>query len=156
LPIRQAFDKRFCRRSAVHAARARWFPVTVGGAMTGKKGRRVPMKTFAMAFTLAAILGRPTLVFADEFKPGDRVEANAAFFMCASRDDLAAMKTLARQGDRDTAVKVGTERCEQGQPGNQYVVVEVADDLICVRRGTDPYCLWVQRSSLHAANKPQG
>jgi len=113
------------------------------------------MKMFVRAFTVAAIIGQPALVFADEFKPGDRVEAAAAFFMCASRDDLTAMKTLARQGDRDTAVKLGTERCEQGQPGNQYVVVDVADDAICVRRGTEPYCLWVQRASLHAA-KPQG
>jgi hypothetical protein len=113
------------------------------------------MKTFVMASTLAAIVGQPTVVFADEFKVGDHVEAAAAFFMCGARDDLVTMKTLARQGDRDTAVKLGTERCEQGQPGNQYVVVEVADDLVCVRRGSDPYCLWVQRSSLHAA-KPQG
>jgi len=113
------------------------------------------MKTFVMASTLAAIVGQPTVVFADEFKVGDRVEAAAAFFMCGARDDLVTMKTLARQGDRDTAVKLGTERCEQGQAGNQYVIVEIADDLICVRRGTDPYCLWVQRSSVHAA-KPQG
>ncbi|HUI95802.1 MAG TPA: hypothetical protein VLX44_08630 [Xanthobacteraceae bacterium] len=108
-----------------------------------------------MAFALAAIVGQPTLVFADDLKPGDRVEAAAAFFMCGARDDLETMKTLARQGDRDTAVKLGTERCEQGQPGNQYVVVEVADDAVCVRRGTDPYCLWVQRQSLHPA-RPQG
>ena len=113
------------------------------------------MKTFVIAFTLAVIGGQPTLGFADELKSGDRVQGTAAFFMCGARDDLATMKALARQGDRETAVKLGTDRCEQGQPGYQYIVVEVAEDAVCIRRGTDAYCLWAQRSSLRAV-RPQG
>ena len=108
------------------------------------------MKKFVTAFTLVSIAGQPAAAFADEFRPGDRVEATAAFFMCAARDDLAAMKALDRQGDRQTAIKLGMERCESGRPSYKYIVMEAEGDAVCIRREGTPYCLWARRSSLQA------
>ncbi len=106
------------------------------------------MKKLVMAFTLATIAGQPAVVLADELKSGDRVQGTAPFFMCGARDDLATIKALDRQGDADSARKLGAARCEQGRPGSQYVVVETAEDAVCIRRGTDPYCLWAQRAAV--------
>jgi hypothetical protein len=112
------------------------------------------MKKFVMAFTLVAIAGHPALAFADEFKAGDRVQGTAAFFMCGAREDLATLRALERQGDAESARKLGTDRCEQGRPGYQYLVMETADDAVCIR-ATNPYCLWAQRSAVRVVG-PQG
>ena len=113
------------------------------------------MKKRVMAFTLAALAGQPTLVVAQELKTGDRVAGTAAFFLCSVRDDIQAMRALARQGDRESAIKLGTARCQQGRPGEPYFVVETAEDAVCIRRPIDAVCLWAQRASLHPAG-PQG
>jgi hypothetical protein len=109
------------------------------------------MKTLVMALTLAATACPPALVCAEEFKSGDRVQGAAAFFLCGAREDLQTMKVLARQGDRESAIKLGTDRCETARPGDRYIVVETADDAVCIRRESDRYCLWAQPLSLHAA-----
>jgi hypothetical protein len=108
------------------------------------------MKKLVTAFSLLSIAAQPTLVFAGEFRSGDRVEATAAFFMCAARDDLAAMKALDQQGDAPTALKLGMERCESGQPGYKYIVMQADGDAVCIRREGAPYCLWARHSSLQA------
>jgi hypothetical protein len=106
------------------------------------------MKKCVTAFTLLSIASVPALAFADEFKSGDRVEATAAFFMCGARDDLETMQVLDRQGDRQTALKIGMERCEAGRPGYKYIVMEAEGDAVCIRRESIPYCLWARGSSL--------
>lgn len=111
------------------------------------------MKTFAIAFTLAALIGQPVL--ADEFRAGDQVEGTAAFFICGAQEDLATLKVLDRQGDAESARKLGAARCEQGRPGTRYLVMQTAEDALCIRRGTDPYCLWAERASLRLV-APQG
>jgi hypothetical protein len=110
------------------------------------------MKTFATAFTFVLVLvtavSAPTLAVASELRSGDRVEGAAAFFMCGAREDLATMQALERAGDRQTALKVGMERCEQGRRGYKYVVMQSDGDAVCIRRDGAPYCLWAQRASL--------
>ena len=106
------------------------------------------MKTFLTAFTLTAIATQPMLGFADELRSGDRVEGTAAFFMCGARDDLDTIKALERQGDKETARTMGTDRCESGRPGFQYIVTRTEGDAACIRREGAPYCLWAQRASL--------
>jgi hypothetical protein len=106
------------------------------------------MKKFVTAFTLFSVASAPVLAFADEFRSGDRVEATAAFFMCGARDDLATLQALDRQGDRQTAIKIGMERCESGRPGYKYIVMQADGDAVCIRRESAPYCLWARSSSL--------
>ncbi len=106
------------------------------------------MKNFVTAFTLFSIAAQPALAFADKFRSGDRVEAPAVFFMCGARDDLETIKVLDRNGDRQTALELGMERCESGQRGYKYIVMEDEGDAVCIRREGAPYCLWAQRSSL--------
>jgi hypothetical protein len=109
-----------------------------------------PMKNSLIAFILAAIVAQPALAFAEEFRSGDRVEGTAVFFMCGARDDLEAMKALDRHGDRETALKLGMDRCEPGRPGYHYIVIETKGDAVCLRRDANPYCLWALASSLNA------
>jgi hypothetical protein len=106
------------------------------------------MKKCVTALTLFSLASAPALAFADEFRSGDRVEATTAFFMCGARDDLATMQALDRQGDRQTAIKIGMERCESGRAGYQYIVMQAEGDVVCLRRESAPYCLWAWRSSL--------
>ena len=106
------------------------------------------MKTSLMVFILAAITTQPMLAFADELRSGDRVEGTAAFFMCGARDDLDTIKALERQGDKETARTMGTDRFESGRPGFQYIVTRAEGDAACIRREGAPYCLWAQRASL--------
>jgi hypothetical protein len=68
--------------------------------------------------------------------------------MCGAQEDLATMQALNRQGDRQTAVKVGMERCESGRAGYKYTVERIEGDVVCIRHEGAPYCLWAQRSSL--------
>jgi hypothetical protein len=107
------------------------------------------MKKYVTAFTLFSLASSQAPAFADAFKSGDRVEASAAFFMCGARDDLQTMQVLDRQGDRQTALKIGMERCEAGRPGHRYIVMQAEGDDICIRGESNPYCLWAWRASLH-------
>ena len=106
------------------------------------------MKQSVTALALVAIVAAPTLAFGAELRVGDRVEATAPFFMCGARDDLATLQVLDRQGDRQTAIKIGMERCQSGRPGYKYVVMETGADAVCIRPDNVPYCLWAWRSSL--------
>ena len=106
------------------------------------------MQKCMTVLAVAAIAAVPALAFGDQLRSGDRVEAAAAFFMCGAREDLATMVALGRQGDRQTAIKVGMARCESGRPGDKYFVVQDDGDAVCIRGGNVPYCLWAQRSSL--------
>lgn len=99
-------------------------------------------------------MAAPTLAFGDEFRAGDRAEATAPFFMCGARDDLATLRAPDRQGDRQTAVKTGMERCESGRPDYKYVVIEAEGDAVCIRLEGAPYCLWAWRSSLQVTPSP--
>jgi hypothetical protein len=106
------------------------------------------MQKRVTAFALVAFAAAPALALADGFRPGDRVEATAAFFMCGARDDLATLQALDRQGDRETALKIGMARCESGRPGYKYIVVQAEDGAVCIRRESAPYCLWARSASL--------
>lgn len=106
------------------------------------------MKKCVTALALVAVAAAPPLAFGDEFRAGDRVEATASFFMCGARDDLATLQVLDRQGDRQTALKIGMERCESGRPGYKYVVMQADADAICIQRDNARYCLWARRSAL--------
>jgi hypothetical protein len=106
------------------------------------------MKTFATAFTFVLVASATALAVASELRSGDRVEGAGPFFMCGAREDLATMQALERAGDRQTALKVGMERCEQGRRGYKYVVMQSDADAVCIRRDGVPYCLWAQRASL--------
>ena len=44
------------------------------------------MMKLVTALILAVIVGQPVLVFANDFKPGDRVEGAQPFFMCGARE----------------------------------------------------------------------
>lgn len=105
------------------------------------------MKT-VLPSTLAMILGGSVLVYANEFSPGDRVEGAHHFFMCGAREDLYSIRALERTGDKQTALKVGTERCETAVPRNSYVVSRVEGEAVCIGRDADVLCLWALRSSL--------
>jgi hypothetical protein len=98
--------------------------------------------------TVAMIVGQPVLAFANELKPGDRVEGAQPFFMCGAREDLASIRALERAGDKATALKVGMQRCEPARPGNRFIVVRAEGDALCVRPDGDAFCLWAWRSSL--------
>src|SRR5690348_16019636 len=106
------------------------------------------MRTFVTAFTLAAVAAIPRLAFADEIRSGDRVEGAAAFFMCGARDDLQTVQVLERQGDKNTARIMASERCEWARPGVQYVVTRTDSEAVCIRREGAPFCLWAERASL--------
>ncbi len=106
------------------------------------------MKKRVPAFALFSLACAPALAFADGFRSGDRVEASTAFFLCGARDDLATLQVLDRQGDRQTALKIGMERCEAGHPGHKYIVMQVEGDALCIQTENAPQCLWARRSSL--------
>jgi len=106
------------------------------------------MTKLVTLFTLAAIAAAPLPALGDEVKAGDRVAATAAFFMCGAREDLATMDALERQGDRQTALKIGMQRCESGRASSTYVVEQGDADALCIRSGSTPYCLWARRSAL--------
>ncbi len=106
------------------------------------------MQKCVTTLALVAIAAVPALAFGDEFRSGDRVEGTAAFFMCGAREDLGTIAALDRQGDRQTALKVGMQRCEAGRPGYKYVVMEADGEDICIRPESTRYCLWAWRSSL--------
>ncbi len=106
------------------------------------------MNKCVTALTVVMLAWVPALAVADEFRSGDRVEATAGFFLCGAREDLTTMQALDRRGDRQTALKIGMERCESGQAGYKYVVIEADADAACIRRESAPYCLWAWRSSL--------
>jgi hypothetical protein len=106
------------------------------------------MQKCVTALALVAIASAPALALGDEFRSGDRVEAPAGFFMCGARDDLATLQVLDRQGDRQTALKIGMERCEAGRPGYKYIVMQAEGDAVCIRRESAPYCLWARSSSI--------
>jgi hypothetical protein len=67
--------------------------------------------------------------------------ASGAYFeiKCGARDDLATMQALDRQDDRQTAIKIGMERCESGRPGYKYIVMQTDGEAVCVRRESTPY-----------------
>jgi hypothetical protein len=106
------------------------------------------MMKLVTALTVAAIVGQPVLVSANDFRPGDRVEGAHPFFMCGAREDLSSIRALERIGDKKTALKVGMERCEPARPGNRYIVVQAEGDALCIRPDGDVFCLWAWRSSL--------
>jgi hypothetical protein len=106
------------------------------------------MQKYVTALMLATVAAAPAPALADDFRPGDRVEAAAAFFMCGAREDLATLQILDRQGDRQTALKIGMERCESGHPGYKYIVIQAEEGAVCIRRERAPYCLWARSSSL--------
>ena len=108
------------------------------------------MNKLVTAFALCVIVARPALAVADTFTSGDRVQATAAFFMCGARDDLATINALDRQGDKQTALKLGTERCQSAKPGETYIVLEIVGDAICIRHQGAPFCLWAPSSALRA------
>ena len=105
------------------------------------------MKACVTAFVLVGIAAA-TPAFGDELRAGDRVEASAPFFMCGAREDLATLQVLDRQGDRQTALKIGMERCESGRAGYKYLVMQGDGNAVCLQAAGTTYCLWARRASL--------